>query len=139
MLIRKIIITLAALTVINSHADQIHVSSSGADIAGCHTNHKCDIHGIHDIEIINDTNEDHKYGYHYMTYIWNRDVRSVTKYIHAYVIIKAHSTWNNHYDSFSKHAFSYSGKYIYAIETDAGYDGVHQPISHKEYQIKVKD
>jgi len=139
MLIRKTIITLTTLTVISAHADQIHVSAIGEPLIKCKVDHKCDIKGIHEIEIINDSNETHAYGYHYLKYAYNQGQRVGVNYQHRYINVAAHTTWRDHYEGFSKHVFPYSGSYIYVVETDTSYDGIHIGKAHNEYKIKVKD
>lgn len=48
MLIRKTILTLTALTVINAHADTILTTATSNNVSGCRVDHRCDIHGVHD-------------------------------------------------------------------------------------------
>lgn len=135
---KKIIMLGLSLISFCTYADQIHVTAVGQPLIKCKTDHKCDIKGIHEIEIINDSNEDHAYGYHYLKYAWIRGQRGGVNYVHKYVNIPAHTSWRDHYEGFSKHKFSTEGDYIYVVETDAGYDGIHMGTTHNEYHVKVK-
>lgn len=137
MLLRKIIFTLSALTVINAHADKIHVSAIGADIDSCKMDHRCDLKGKHDIEIVNDSNLEHRYEYFYVICSIKENRRCDCNKVGNHVYVKAHSKWNNHYDSFISPIYStMSGHADYVISTNLS--GYQTEISENVYNVVVK-
>lgn len=137
MKFKKTIITLAALTVINAHADQILVSAQGEDVSNCRVNHKCEIFGSHDIQIINDGDKEHHYKYNYLICAKKFGSRSDCQRATNTINVSAHKVWNNHHDFVSNPWFGDTGHFSYSVETQVV--GYQQAIVEKKYSILVKD
>src|SRR6185369_16943890 len=118
MLIRKTIVTILSLTVINAHADQILLSAVGQNVEGCKVDHRCDIKGSHDIQIINESNKPQSYKYHYTICALKYTYRTNCNIAENTITIAPYSQWNNHYDSESKPRFSVASQFHYTVETE---------------------
>jgi len=135
MLIRKIIVTLLSLTVINAHADQILLSAVGQNVDGCKVDHRCDIRGSHDIQIINQSNKPQSYKYRYTLCALKYIYRTDCNYSENTITIAPNSQWNNHYDSKSTPRFSVASKFRYFVETEVhGYGK-----AENQYFIRVNN
>lgn len=137
MLLRKTIITLASLTVINAHADQIIVLALGQDVSNCRVNHKCELHGSHDIQIINDSDKEHHYKYNYLICTHKFGYRSDCQHATNTINVDAHKTWNNHHDFISNPWFGDTGKFSYTVETQVV--GFQTARVENKYSVIVKD
>jgi hypothetical protein len=137
MLIRNTIITLTALTVINAYADKINIKAVGRNIPKCHVDHRCYLKGSHDIEIINESNDAHKYKYVHVLCALKGDWRTDCHVYENNMVVMPHSTWTNHYDSHASPRFSIHMTYDYLVQTNVFGDQI-EKVENK-YSVRVKD
>jgi hypothetical protein len=135
MLIRKTIVTLLSLTVINAYADQIILSAVGHDVVNCRVDHRCDIKGAHDIQIINESSKPQTYKYRYTLCALKYTDRTDCNYAENTITVASNSQWNNHFDSASSPRFSVASQFHYIVETQVkGYGK-----AENQYFIKVNN
>lgn len=138
-MIKKTVLALALLTAINAHADQIKVFADAVPVTHCKADHKCDFHGLHDVDITNDSSIVKPYTVKYIMWVYKQGIRTSVNYKVLNTILQPHETWLSHYDSIFKSTFSYSGGYIYVVETSV-YPYHEKSVDiHKEFSVKVKD
>jgi hypothetical protein len=113
---KKIIICLLAISSTATFADKIYLNAYALS-ATCMKGSYCSITSIHDIEITNTTDSDHDYSYSYSLCSDTGKCRNKGNGI----IVKAHSTWNNHFDNMVGLNYSWSGNHqILAMTTVMG-------------------
>lgn len=98
----------------------------------CQESHRCDLHAVHDIEIINNDSQNHLYTYTYELCADNGQCISKGNT----VWVGYHSRWNNHHDSYETTRFEWQGKHIITAKTIVdGY--IHdERIDQKPVEVK---
>jgi hypothetical protein len=79
----------------------------------CQESHRCDLHAVHDIEIINNDTQNHLYTYSYELCADNGQCVNTSNT----VWVGYHSKWNNHHDSYMTTRFEWSGTHIMTAKT----------------------
>lgn len=106
-------ISLLALLFCNvTFADTVNLNAQTFP-TDCKLSHRCDLHGSHDISIINDTDQNHYYTYSYQLY--TEDGQSYV--VSNGVWVGFHSQWLNHHDSHLTARLEYIGKHIVTAKT----------------------
>lgn len=96
-------------------ADTIHLNAE-ARYQTCMVNQSCQLSGFHDIEIINNNDQDHAYNYTYSLCSDNNECHNIGNII----TVKAHTKWNNHYDNFLMATFNWKGNHQLWSKTTVG-------------------
>lgn len=102
---KKFLPLIAGLFIVNAHADHVTVTTKLTSVNQCRVNHTCDQQASHDIEIINDTDQNHFYGYSYSVCLVNK-----CESIGNVIYVNAHTRWNNHHDTVGHFLFDDSVK-----------------------------
>lgn len=118
---RKLLFVALMSSAFSCYADQL-ILTAWADNIRCDYR-SCDISGTQDIEIVNDSNADHKYHYKYNIYLEPGAYRP--RQVENDIIVKAHTTWNNHHSSSFVSKFSRSGRFISHSTVSVGQIGGH--------------
>jgi hypothetical protein len=117
----------------NCFSDQILLSAVGHDIANCRVDHRCDLKGAHDIQIINESSKPQTYKYRYTLCALKYTDRTDCNYAENTITVAPNSQWNNHHESWSKPTFSAASQFHYTVETEV-YN--YAKVENK-YSIKV--
>lgn len=99
-----------------AHADVVHLTTV-ANKATCEFMKECTITGNQDIEIINDSDQNHLYHYQYAICI---DVDQC-QVVNGNITVYTHTRWNNHHDSSIKRTFDRYNKH--QVESDVYVSG----------------
>jgi hypothetical protein len=131
---KKLILVMGIMFSLNANAD-INTSAISTPPDNCKVDHRCDIHGSHDISIINESLQTKNYYYIYKLCIVREGMETDCSFSASNVVIEAGQKWNNHFDSIIQPRFSYATTYRYVITTQVV--GNEKRLSEMSYQVKV--
>lgn len=109
---KKLLILGFSLLVQNIFADTININAI-AHSSICIVNQPCMMSSVHDIEIINNNSENHKYNYLYSLC----DDENHCHNTGYFVTVNAHSKWKNHYDNWFSPILTWNGTHQIIAET----------------------
>ncbi len=109
---KKLLIICLAVIGTKTYADTIHLNAV-AHSSICMVNQPCPMSSVHDIEIINNSGENHKYNYLYSLC----DDQNHCHNTGSFVTVNAHSKWNNHYDNWFQPKLTWKGTHQIIAET----------------------
>jgi hypothetical protein len=113
---KKIIICLLAVASSAAFADKIYLNATALS-STCTKDSYCSITSVHDIQITNNTGNDHDYSY---TYSLCSDTGKCNNTGNS-IVVKSHSTWNNHFDNILGLNYSWAGTHqVLAMTTVFG-------------------
>lgn len=105
---KLLFIALSTLSM-SAMADTINLNAQAPGYQYCIRNQLCGVRGTNDIQIINDSNEDHYYRYSYKICIDGDTCRGPDNN----VTVKAHTTFYNHLDGYVNVRLSYGNHQLH--------------------------
>jgi hypothetical protein len=132
MQMRKITGLIAALLSLNASAT-VSVLGAMEPNDSCRAGHKCEIHAMHVIYIINETNQPQTYKYVYML---QTKESSGVDYTIATVTIQPHKQWNNSKKTTINPYFEYAGLKDVRVETQVA--GAENAIFDVNFKVDVR-
>ena len=129
---KKLLPLLAGLGLLTSiaHADDVIVSTRLTSVNNCRVDHTCDQQASHDIQIINDTAQNHYYVYNYSICAVSH-CESIT----GQVYVNAHTRWNNHHDTVAH--FVFDRKMPVDVVSNTSVDGTESHTAKDTMKIQV--
>lgn len=127
----KRVALLFLLTTSIANADNITLNAYSFD-GSCQLSHRCDMRGVHDIEIVNNTDQNHYYTYSYDICADNGQCNVVSNG----VWVGYHSKWNNHFESHLTTTLEWPGIHTVTVKTVVN-DYLHEErIDTKHIDVK---
>lgn len=127
---------LTALLLASTHTlASVHTLAIASLPATCVIDHRCDVHGTHDISIFNNSPGPKPYSYVYKLCAYQDGYETDCDYHAQRIYLAPYEQWNNHYESFTHPRFAYEQSYEIRISTEV--TGNESDISRNKYTVRV--
>lgn len=139
-IMRKLLIaTILSTLVINAYAkDTFRLVPRISAESNCRMNHKCELTGVFDVEITNDTNEDHTYFYAYEVLADVGSTEQQYASITGSVTIPHYGHFTDHKEVKAKKVFNWAGLHSIAavVSFQNKASGMTSQIDKKDVEVK---
>ena len=135
---RKLLLaTILSTLTINAQAkDTFNLNAKVISEQNCRMNHKCDLKGVFDVEITNDSNEDHTYYWSYSV-CGDQDVYRQCAMKTGTTTVLHNNYYKTHYEITGKKVFSWAG--LHHIDAGIGYSntafGLAEKVDRKDIEV----